>query len=55
GWYSKPMPTFSATLALVRRELWPVTISSTSGAKSDMVEIPRVLFERLMDTLAFAA
>lgn len=55
AWYSKPLPTFSDTLALVRRELWPVTISSTSPAKPEMVEIPRVLFERLIDTLAFAA
>lgn len=55
AWYTKPLPTFSDTLALVRRELWPVTISSISPAKADMVEIPRVLFERLTDTLAFAA
>ena len=55
AWYRKPLPMFSDTLALVRRELWPVTISYTSPAKPDMVEIPRVLFERLMDTLAFAA
>jgi len=55
AWYRKPLPTFSDTLALVRRELWPVTISSTSPAQPDMVEIPRVLFERLTDTLAFAA
>ncbi len=55
AWYSKPLPTFSDTLALVRRELWPVSISSISPAKPDMVEIPRVLFERLTDTLAFAA
>jgi len=55
AWYSKPLPTFSDTLALVRRELWPVSISFISPAKPDMVEIPRVLFERLTDTLAFAA
>jgi len=55
AWYSKPLPTFSDTLALVRRQLWPVTISYISPAKPDMVEIPRALFERLTDTLAFAA
>jgi hypothetical protein len=55
AWYSKPLPTFSDTLGLVRQQLWPVTISSISPAKPDMVEIPRVLFERLTDTLAFAA
>ncbi len=55
AWYTKPLPTFSDTLALVRHQLWPVAISYMSPAKPDMVEIPRVLFERLMDTLAFAA
>ena len=55
AWYSKPLPTFSDTLALVRQQLWPVTISFISPAQPDMVEIPRVLFERLTDTLAFAA
>lgn len=55
AWYSKPLPTFSDTLALVRQQLWPVTISYISPAKPDMVEIPRVLLERLTDTLAFAA
>jgi hypothetical protein len=55
AWYTKPLPTFSDTLALVREHLWPVTISYMSPAKPDMVEIPRARFERLMDTLAFAA
>jgi hypothetical protein len=55
AWYSKPLPTFSDTLALVREQLWPVTISYMSPAEPDMVEIPRALFERLTDTLAFAA
>ncbi len=55
AWYSKPLPTFSDTLALVREQLWPVTISSMSPIEPDMVEIPRALFERLTDTLAFAA
>jgi hypothetical protein len=55
AWYTKPLPTFSDTLALVRHQLWPVAISYMSPAKPDMVEIPRALFERLTDTLAFAA
>jgi hypothetical protein len=55
AWYRKPLPTFSDTLALVRQQLWPITISSISPAPPEMVEIPRVLFERMMDTLAFAA
>jgi len=55
AWYQKALPTFSDTLALVRRELWPVSISWMSGAKDDVVIIPKLLFDRLTDTLAFAA
>jgi hypothetical protein len=55
AWYSKALPTFSDTLALVRQQLWPVTLSYLSPAKPDIVEIPRALFERLTQTLAYAA
>jgi hypothetical protein len=55
AWYAKATPTFSDTLAFVRRLLWPVTVSSTSPSSDEVVEIPRALFDRLTDTLAFAA
>jgi DDE superfamily endonuclease len=55
AWYQKRLPTFSDTLALVRQHLWPVSISWISGAKPDVVIIPKVLFVRLTDTLAYAA
>ncbi len=55
AWYTKALPTFSDTLALVRQHLWPVTLSYLSPAKADMIEIPRALFERFIQTLAFAA
>lgn len=55
AWYSKALPTFSDTLAFVRQHLWPVTLSYLSPAKADIVEIPRALFERFIQTLAFAA
>jgi DDE superfamily endonuclease len=55
AWYSKALPTFSDTLAFVRVHLWPVTLSSLSPAKPAMVQIPRALFERLTETLAFVA
>jgi hypothetical protein len=55
AWYSKALPTFADTLAFVRQQLWPVTLFCMSPAKPEMVEIPRALFERLTDTLAFAA
>jgi hypothetical protein len=55
AWYQKLLPTFSDTLALVRQQLWPVSISWMSGAQDDVVIIPKALFERLTDTLAYAA
>jgi hypothetical protein len=55
AWYAKSAPTFSDTLAFVRQQLWPVTVFSTSPVSDDIVEIPRALFDRLTDTLAFAA
>jgi hypothetical protein len=55
AWYQKSLPTFSDTLALVRQQLWPVSISWISPTKPDVVIIPKALFDRLMDTLAFAA
>jgi hypothetical protein len=55
AWYAKTTPTFSDTLAFVRRELWPVSLFSTSPSEPDLIQIPRALFDRLTDTLAFAA
>jgi hypothetical protein len=55
AWYHKPLPTFSDTLAMVRQQLWPISISWMSGTKDDVVIIPKALFERLTDTLAYAA
>jgi hypothetical protein len=55
AWYQKPLPTFSDTLALVRQQLWPVSISWMSDGKDDVVIIPKALFARLTDTLAYAA
>ncbi len=55
AWYPKPVATFSDTLALVRQQLWPAHISWISPAEPDMITIPKPLFDRLTDTLAFAA
>jgi len=55
AWYAKTAPTCSDTLAFIRRQLWPVSVFSTSPSSDDVVEIPRTLFDRLTDTLAFAA
>lgn len=55
AWYIKALPTFSDTLAFVRQRLWPTTLSCMSSSKHERIEIPRALFDRLVDTLAFAA
>src|SRR5205823_13213275 len=55
AWYTKTLPTFADTLALVRQHLWPVSFSYLSPPRPGMVEISRALFTRLTDTLAFAA
>ena len=55
AWYAKPLPTFADTLAVVRQHLWPVALSETSSPITDVVQIPRVLFERFTETLAFVA
>jgi len=55
AWYSKALPTFSDTLAFVRQHLWPSAFFSVSSREDDTVQIPRALFDRFVDTLAFAA
>jgi len=55
AWYTKDVPTFSDTLAMVRQQLWPVDIYWMSPTDAEVVTIPKALFERLTDTLAFAA
>jgi hypothetical protein len=55
AWYAKALPTFSDTLAFVRQHLWPSCFFTRSSSQHEVIEIPRVLFDRLVDTLAFTA
>ena len=55
AWYAKPRPTFSDAMAVVRRELWSSCYFTMSGSCTDMIKIPRALFERLTDTVCYAA
>jgi hypothetical protein len=55
AWYAKALPTFSDTLAFVRQQLWPVSISWMSPEQADVVIIPKALLTRLTDALAYAA
>ncbi len=52
--YTKPTPTFVDALALVRRHLWPVPVYCTSSVPTDTIQMPRALWQRFTDTLAFA-
>jgi hypothetical protein len=55
AWYDKPRPTFSDTLALVRKELWAQEIFCGSSRQSDTVKVPREFMERLTDAVCYAA
>jgi len=55
AWYAKARPTFADAIAVVRRELWSACHFSRSETNSEVIEIPRSLFERLTDTVCYAA
>jgi DDE superfamily endonuclease len=55
AWYAKQGATFSDTLAFVRRWLWRQQHFQMSNTESDVIKVPRALFERLTDTLCYAA
>jgi hypothetical protein len=55
AWYAKTRLTFSDALAVVRRELWRACHFSMSTFTDEMVKIPRAVFERLTDTVCYAA
>jgi hypothetical protein len=56
AWYDKKLVTFSDTIAIVRYTLWSSTQTFLmSPAPHDVVKIPRSLFDRLVDSLAYAA
>jgi hypothetical protein len=55
AWYSKDEPSFSDVIALVRRRFWATANLSVSRSGRETVEIPAALWERLTDTLCYAA
>ncbi|MGO9719881.1 MAG: hypothetical protein ACLPOA_04640 [Methylocella sp.] len=55
AWYDKSQPTFSDTIAAVRRVLWTPEDFSVSRSKEETVEIPARLLNRLVETLCLAA
>ena len=56
AWYAKSLPTFSDAIASVRRTLWPASATfCTSHIQPEMQKVPISLFNRLIDTLCYAA
>lgn len=55
AWYQKQFPTFADAIAIVRRCLWTNCYFSTSSADSDILKIPRSLFNRLSEAACYAA
>ena len=55
AWYTKTRPTFSDAIALVRRHVWDHLHFSMSQQETDMIKIPRALFERFTEALCYAA
>jgi len=55
AWYAKECATFSDTIAYVRRYVWRDQHFRMSEANAEMIKVPRILLERLTDTLCYAA
>jgi hypothetical protein len=54
AWYTKPLPTFSDALAVVRHQLWQKTGFHTSLPEIEMQKVPHFLFQRFIDALCYA-
>ena len=55
AWYQKTLPTFADALALVRQQLWHLRTFQSSRLDTEMVEVPRTLFNAWSDLLCYAA
>jgi len=56
AWYAKSLPTFADTIALVRRHLWHASDTfPMSGDEPEITKVPAPLFNRLLDSLSYAA
>jgi hypothetical protein len=55
AWYHKEDATFADAIAFVRRTLWLKLNCVDSAMTGDAVLIPRAAFERLLETLCYAA
>jgi hypothetical protein len=56
AWYSKTLPTFSDSLALVRFQLWQcLSTFQISQSEQDIIKVPRAFATLLVETLCYAA
>ncbi len=55
AWYPKPHCTFSDAIAAVRREIWHHQVSFMSRSNRNSIKIPRQLWDRAENALAYAA
>ncbi len=56
AWYVKSVPTFVDAIALVRRHLWSASETfCMSPQKPDMRKVPTPLYNRFIESLAYAA
>jgi len=54
AWYRKQHPTFSDALAAVRLHLWQNGIFLRSGSETETLKIPKALYHRLLNAIAYA-
>ena len=55
AWYAEEEPTFSDCLHLIRGRIWQARIGGTSEGEADVIQLPRGLFEAVIQGLATAA
>ena len=56
AWYAKTHPTFADAIALVRRHIWAQQETfSPSEPGLELIKLPRGIYRRMLDTLAYAA
>jgi DDE superfamily endonuclease len=56
AWYTKEHMTFSDTIAAVRQQLWnTLPTYSTSPKQQEIIEMPRLFLNRLLEALCYAA
>jgi hypothetical protein len=55
AWDAKKRVTFAETLAMVRRWRWAEPYLQRSHTAADRRKVPRALYERLTETLCYAA